>query len=320
MPLYLTDADVASLIDMRDALAAVEEAMSLLGRDGTVNQPRQRMPLPGSSLQMLAGAMPTRKIYGQRMYASARQSKTAKFNRLVIYSTEDQSWLALMDCARISGLRTGAATAVAAKYLARPDADTVGIIGTGRQARLQLTALAASRPLKHIKAYGRDAARRAEFCARMEKELGVAVEPVGSAADCVAGVGIAVAATKSPTPVIEASWLAPGVHVTGMGANSANRRELDDATVLRADVITVDDPAQAPLEAGEFIDLTRAGKLTWDRVLPLSDIVQGKRAGRTSAAQLTLFKSLGLGIEDVALAAIVLDRARERGVGRQIDL
>lgn len=320
MPLYLTSPEIATLIDMQDALASTEEAMKLLGRDGTVNEPRRRMPLPSSSLQMLAGSMPSRGVYGQRSYASSRLTRSSKFNRLMLYATADHSWLAIMDCARISLLRTGAATAVAAKYLARTDADTIGIIGTGRQAAIQLEAICASRPIRHVKAFGRDATRRAEFSARMSEQLKIPVEAAASAQACVAGAAIVVAATKSPTPVIEGAWLSPGTHVTGMGANSTNRSELDDATVLAAAVIATDDVAQSRIEAGEFVSLTHDGRLSWDRVSQLSDIVQGTRPGRTSPADITLFKSLGLGIEDVALAAIVYERAIARGVGRRIDL
>lgn len=320
VPLYLNDADVATLVDMKDALAAVDEAMRLLGRDGTVNEPRRRMPLPKSSLQMMAGCMPTRGVYGQRMYASSRQTRTSKFNRLVLYSSADQSWLALIDCERISKLRTGAASAVAASYLARPDADTVGLIGTGRHARLQLQAFAASRPLSRVRVFSRDAERRSEFARRMEAELGVPVEAVATAQECVSGMSQVIAATKSATPVFDGAWLSPGTHVTTMGANAPDRREVDDETVLKSAVVTVDDPAQARIEAGEFIDLVRDGRLAWDRVAALSDVVQGIRPGRTSPEQITLFKSLGLGLEDVALGMIAYERAVARGIGRQIEL
>lgn len=320
MPLYLTNAEVATLIDMRDALATTEEAMQLLGREGTYNEPRRRMPLPQSSLQMLAGCMPTRGVYGQRSYASARQTRTSKFNRLILHSTRDQSFLALMDCARISLLRTGAATAVAAKYQARPEADTIGIIGTGLHAGIQLLALCTSRPIKHIKAFGRDADRRKKFAADMTEKLGVPVEPADTAAQCVAGAGIVVTATKSSTPVLEAGWVSPGAFVATMGANSPNRRELDDATVLGATVLTVDDVNQARIEAGEYIELTRDGRLSWDRVTQLSDVVQGKKPGRTGATDISLFKSLGIGLEDVALGALVYERAIARDVGRMIEL
>lgn len=320
MPLYLTNAEIASLIDMRDALETTEEAMTLLGREGTHNEPRRRMPLPGSSLQMLAGCMPTRGVYGQRSYASSRQSRTSKFNRLMLYSTKDQSFLALMDCARISLLRTGAATAVAVKYLARPDADTIGIIGTGHHAGIQLLALCTSRPIRLIKAFGRDEDRRRRFAADMSEKLGVTVEAAPSAAECVAGAGIVVTATKSATPVLDAAWLSPGTCVATMGANSPNRREVDDATVLGAAVLTVDDVAQAKIEAGEYIDLARDGRLDWGRVSQLSDVVQGLKPGRTSAQETTFFKSLGLGIEDVALGSLVYQRAIARNVGRMIEL
>lgn len=320
MTLHLTSTEVAGLVDMADALAAVEECMRALGRDGTVNMPRQRLPLPGSSLQVMAAAMPGHGLFGLRSYASARQGGGGKFNRLELYGLADRRLVAIMDCEPISHLRTGAATAVAAKYLAPPAAGSVGMIGTGRQARLQLIALAASRKLTHIEVWSRDAERRQRFAGEMARVLGLPVSVARDARACVAGAELVVAATKSSTPVIERAWLRPGAHVTGMGANAANRREIDDETVLAADVVCVDDVAQARLEAGELISLVAAGRMGWDRVASLADIVQSHAPGRQRADQLTLFKSLGVAIEDVALAAVVYARAVERGVGRQIEL
>lgn len=319
MPLYLDQDEVAGLIDMSDALASTEQAMRLLGQDGTVNEPRRRMPMPGSSLQMLAGCMPSRGVFGQRAYCSSRSSG-GKFNRLQLYSIENNSWLALMDCAPLSSLRTGAATAVAAKYMSRSDANSVGMIGTGHQASEQLRALCLVRNIKVVKVYGRDAGRRKEFSTQMAEELRIPVEPVASAAKAVENCDIVVTATTSSAPVIEAAWLAPGTFVTGMGANSPTRRELDDETILKAAVLAVDDVEQARIEAGEFIRLISAGRLTWDQIVPLANIVQGKSPGRKSSGELTVFRSLGLGIEDVSLGAVVYERAIARGVGRMIEL
>lgn len=319
MPLCLTTAEVAGLIDMRDALAAVEDAMRLIGREGTVNLPRQRMALPGGSLQVLAAAMPTLGVFGVRSYASARQGG-AGFNRLELYATADRSLLAIMDCAPISLLRTGAATAIAAKYLARPGAATVGLIGTGRQAIVQLEALAAARTIRSVRVFSRDAARCARFAGDATARLGIPVEAAASGVAAVTGADLVVAATNSRTPVIEGAWLAPGAHVTGMGANGADRRELDDACVLAAGVVATDDVAQARAEAAELIDLAAARRLAWDGVVSLADIVQGHAVGRRSPDEITVFKSLGVAIEDVALGAIAYRRASERGIGRRVEL
>jgi ornithine cyclodeaminase/alanine dehydrogenase-like protein (mu-crystallin family) len=259
--------------------------------------------------------MPKAGLFAIRSYAGSRTAGGGKFNRIELFDVEDRRLLAVMACEPISGLRTAAATAVAAQYLANADADTLAIIGAGQQARLQVRGLAASRSLKAVRVWSRSQERREAFAAQMQAELGIAVEACASAEQCVSNAALVLAATKSAQPVIERRWLAPGAHVTGMGANAADRRELDDQTILDAAVVCVDDPDQARIEAGEFIDLVAAGRLSWSTVRSLSDIVRSEHPARRSTTDLTVFKSLGIGIEDLALAAVVYRRALDRGVG-----
>src|SRR5581483_11004144 len=170
-------------------------------------------------------------------------------------------------------VRTGAATGIATEKMARPDGKSVALIGTGRQARTQALALKAVGMLSELAVAARDRARLEKFCADLGKELGAPVRAAASAEEAVRSADIVVAATNSATPVVMNSWLKPGAHVVGMGANAANRREIDADIVLRASLIVTDDIPQAKTEAGEFIELAKAGRLDWNTVKPLHEIL-----------------------------------------------
>jgi alanine dehydrogenase len=200
---------------------------------------------------------------------------------------------------------------VASEKMARPGARKVALIGTGRQARTQALALSSAGLLQEIAVYGRKRDKLEAFCAKLGPELNAPAHPAGSAEEAVADVDIVTAATNSATPVVMASWLKAGAHVNGIGANAANRREIDPEIVLKASLVVTDDIPQAKTEAGEFIDLTKAGRFDWGRVRPLHEIVTGGVARDPDA--LTLFKSLGVGLEDVAVASVIYDRAGASG-------
>ena len=220
--------------------------------------------------------------------------------------------LAVIEARTLSSLRTGAASAVAAKRLAAPDARIAGMIGAGRQAEFQLAALQAIRPLTETRGFARNRAYLEDFCARMTAQLGLPVRPAASAEEAARGADIVITATNAKEPVLFADWLKPGACVIGMGANAASRRELDDAIVTRAAIVVTDDPNQARTEAGEFIALAAAGAFDWSKLVPLHQIVAAPPA---LTGGFTLFKSLGAGIEDLAAASLVYDEALKRGVG-----
>ncbi len=174
------------------------------------------------------------------------------------------------------------------------------------------------RPIAGVRVFSRSPERRDAFARRIEDKLGVEARPCPSGEACVAGADVVVTITKSAEPVCRAEWLADGAHVNAAGANAANRRELDHATVLRARVQVTDDRRQAQAEAAEFIDLAAEGRLDWASVHELGDIVTGRVAGRRAPADVTLFKSLGIALEDIAFAQLAYRRALEAGVGRPL--
>ncbi len=312
MAIYLTEADVENLAGVDDAIEVLEAAFAEWGQGGTANLPRQRLPLPERAVNIMAASLPSAGVFGHKVYFSG-------FFVFTLYSIAEGRILAMIEANTLGALRTGAASGVATRLLARADAATCGLIGAGKQGRTQLLAVHAVRPLTRAVVYSRNRETRVSFAASMAEETGISVAAADSAEACVRGMDIVIAATKSSEPVIMGDWLAPGVHVNAVGANAYARREVDDAAVLRADILATDDRAQAKIEAREFIDLAAAGGIHWDNVAELGAMVQGKGPKRQGADQITLFKSLGIALEDVAFAKLIYDRAVAGGVGRQLD-
>jgi ornithine cyclodeaminase/alanine dehydrogenase-like protein (mu-crystallin family) len=318
MTLLLKEAEVRALLTMPMALEAVEESLRMQGNGELVLHPRRRLKLPDNALlHYMAAGDPVRGFIGMKLYTSVRGG--VRFVVPLFRSTTGEM-AALIEADALGQIRTGAATGVATKYLANANARGAGIIGTGYQARTQLEAVAAVRRLERVRAFGRDAERRAQFCREMSVRIGVDVEPADSGEKAVRDADIVVTATSAMKIVLEGAWLSPGVHVNAIGANWAQKRELDDAAVSRADVIAVDSIEQAKMEAGDLI-LSFANDVSrWDAVRELGGIVAGKTPGRTSANQITLFKSNGIATWDLAVAVRVYELAIARGMGQSIPL
>ena len=313
-PIYLTEADVGRLFTVKDAIATLEELFATWGQPSTVNLPRQRARLAGGSFNLMGAAYGAKGVHGLKAYAGV---KGAQFHAL-LYSSVDGRLKAMIEADLFGQMRTGAASGLATKLLANPDARTLGVIGTGRQSRTQVVAVCAVRPIKRINVFARTPEHREAYARSLEKELGIEALPAPSAEACVGHANVVVTITKSAEPVCRADWLAPGAHVNAAGANSGDRREIDGETVLRAAVKATDQVEQAKVEAGEFRDLVAAGKLAWSDIRELGEFVIGKAKGRTSPSDLTLFKSLGIALEDVAFAELVYQRALAAGVGKPI--
>jgi ornithine cyclodeaminase/alanine dehydrogenase-like protein (mu-crystallin family) len=236
----------------------------------------------------------------------------------LLYDTDSGDLLAVIEPSAVANQRTGAASGVATKYMAREDASVVGCFGTGRQALAQLEAMLAVRPVTHVKVYSRNAERREAFAKDMARTLGIDVRAAGSPDECLRGSRIVVAITNSRTPVFDGALLEPGTHVNAAGANSYNRCEVDDAAIARSAVVAVDNLAQAKNECGELIAAADRGVFRWGQAVELHEIVGGRVAGRPSPDAITLFESQGIGIEDVACYAYVYREARERGLGVEL--
>jgi len=266
--------------------------------------PRTRWPFGGVRLNVMGGGERPSRRFAVKCYG-------AGVFHVLLYA-EDKGLLAIVEANVLGQIRTGAASAVASEKMARPGAGKVALVGTGRQARTQALALKAAGMLTELAVAARDKAKLDAFCMRLAGELGVPVRAAASVEDAAAGADIVVTATGSAEPVLKQAWLAPGAHVNAIGANAANRREVDADCVLKASLVVTDHIEQAKVEAGEFIDLAKAGRFDWSAVTPLHRIVTGPPIVRDAKAH-TLFKSLGVGLEDVAAASVIYDRAVASG-------
>jgi ornithine cyclodeaminase/alanine dehydrogenase-like protein (mu-crystallin family) len=316
-PLYLTEADVARLVTVKDAIACLEDVFALWRDPGTNNLPRQRARLAAGAFNLMGAGCEAKDIFGLKAYFAGKGG--ARYH-VLLYAGDGSGLIAMIEADLLGALRTGAASGLATRLLARPDARTLGVVGTGKQARTQVAAVCAVRPIERVRVFSRSRENRTAFAFAVADELGLETEPVESGEACVKDADVVVTITKSAEPVVQSAWLADGVHINAAGANSADRREIDPDTVLRAAVRVTDHVAQAQGEAGEFRDLVGAGRLAWTDIDELGDLVTRQVRGRTSPSEVTLFKSLGIALEDIAFAKLIHRRAVEAKAGRPLPL
>lgn len=312
MPIYLTEADVNRLVTMSDAMSAVEECFRHQGEGSATTEPRRRVRVPAGMLHVMFAADRAAGVMGLKSYTTFADG--ARFH-VLLYSAEDGSLLAMIEADRLGQLRTGAATGVATKHLANVDASVAAVFGTGYQARTQVEALAHARNLNEVRVYGRNPERRQEMANELCGRLGLWVLPVDSPEKALEGADIVTTMTSSTKPVFDGALLRPGMHVNVTGSNSLLKREVDDAAFARADLIAVDSLASVSLEGGDLLTPLQKGVVYPEALIELGQVVAGRHVGRTGADQITLFKSHGIALEDIVLAARVYEKAREQGLG-----
>ena len=306
MPLYLREADVEELLSPADAVEVVEGCFARTARGAVELEPRRRLGLEGGRLHLMAASDLELRRAGVKTYAGFAEGTRFIF---ALFSGDSPELLALIEADRLGQLRTGAASAVAARHLAAASACSLGLIGTGWQAESQLACIRAALPgIERVVAYSRNAERLDEFCRRFGCEAG---EYNRDAAE----QDVVVTITSSRDPVLRGEWLLPGALVCAAGANRIEARELDNAVLERATFVCCDSLEQARLEAGDLVEPVERGVLDWLEVHELAEVVSGEISGRQHADDIVVFKSLGIASEDVAAAAFVYERAVERGAG-----
>lgn len=316
MTLHINEAEVSSLLTMPLAIEAVEAISKRQAAGEVLVHPRRRFELPGGAFfhHMAAADVPD-KLVATKQYTYVG----GKLKFVVsLFSTENGDLLALIEGDVLGQTRTGAATGVATKYLARADAKTAAIIGTGWQAQTQLEAIAAVRKLERVLVYGRDVVRRERFAQEMSAKLRVPVGPAPSSEVATEGAAIVCTATTAGAAVVNAEAIAAGTHINAIGANHMKKRELDAETVAKCDRIFVDSIEQSRQEAGDLVLGFAGHEKRWDTVRELSSLVAGICPGRSGDSQITLFKSNGIAAWDLAAAATVYRLAKERGQGRTL--
>jgi len=287
---YLTESDVRELLPVAECVGVMRRTFEALAQGRAQNQPRRRLILEtGSVLHSMAGAY--HNYFGTKFY-STNPRYGAHFY-FMLYDAKTAQPLALMEANHLGQIRTGAASGYATDLLAHPQAETVGIIGSGFQARTQLEAIRAIRAIKQVRVWSRSEEKRRKFA----EECGAIA--TDSAEQAVRGAQIVVTATNAKDPVLEDAWIQPGTMINAMGSNIASRRELPSELVRRADLVAADSIEQAHIEAGDLILAD-----SWANVKELKDIQQ-----HYNPNQITIFKSLGLGVEDVAAGAFIYERA-----------
>ncbi|HEY2786839.1 MAG TPA: ornithine cyclodeaminase family protein [Fimbriiglobus sp.] len=313
--LYLTEADVRGLLTMDLALEAVEAAFRKISLDEAVNVPRQRCQTDHVVLHVLPAAAKTLGAIGFKVYTTGWFPATFHVH---LFDPKHGGPVAILEADFLGQVRTGAATGVATKKLARADAATVGVIGSGKQARTQLEAVCKVRKISKASVYSRDPTKRAAFAAESAKAFGVDVVPVDSAEAAVRDHDVVCTITNSRDPVLKGEWLAPGTHVNLAGSNFLAKAEADAEVFRRARLVTVDSKEQAKAEAGDFVAAMRENALQWSDVKDFAHVLVGRYPGRESKDDITVFKSLGLGIEDIAVAVRVVELANNKGIGRKM--
>ncbi len=318
MALLLTENDVKSVLTMPVAMELVETSFRRLADGSATCHPRRRLRMATKGVMNYMAATDLAGGYmGLKIYTVA--SGHARFV-VPLFSAISGDLLALIEADYLGQMRTGAASGVATRTLAREDARTAGMIGTGLQARTQLLAVSHARKLELVLAFSRDRARREKFATEMTARIGVPVKAVDSAEEAAHGLDIVTTATNSAKPVVEGRWLTSGTHVNAIGINIADKREIDGEVVSRADVIAADSVEQTKIEAGDLIQAFGPDTSRWNSVLEISDIIAGKIPGRTNRDQITLFKSGGIAIEDVVVAGRVYEMAQELGLGKDVPI
>lgn len=317
MARLLREADVAALVTMPLALDAVEEAFLLLARGEAIDLPRERTRLPQVTQHILQGAVPSRGLIGYKHYTSSREG--TRF-LVYLYDSVGGGLRGVLEANLLGMMRTGAASGVATRCLAREDADTLALFGSGWQAQGQLRAIAAVRELRQVRVIARDAQRLLRFCQEMSAELGIEVLPAANTEEAVREASIVTTITTAASPLFKGDWLAPGAHVNAAGSNSLARQEIDETTVRRARGVFVDAVDTALLEAGDLLPVLEKGRLHRRQLIELGEVLAGQRPGRQQRDDITLFESQGLAVQDLVLAGRLLDLAMERGLGEELAL
>jgi alanine dehydrogenase len=309
VPLYLTEDEVAELVSPADALEAVEGSFRRLAAGEVDNTPRTRSRLEGGVFAVMSAVDRGLGLVGLKSYVWLDAGTPFV---VVLFDTESAELAAVIEADKLGQLRTGAASGVAAKYLAKEGAISLGVIGCGWQARSQVACIREAVPgIERVVAYCRTEERLRDFCRDTGAEAGASPRDP-------AEQDVVVTATTARDPVLRGEWLGPGALVCAIGANDARSRELDNAVLERAAFVCCDSREQARLESGDLIEPVEAGVLDWLEVHELQEVVAGELPGRQAGDDVVLFKSNGIAAWDVAAGAAVLQLAREGGAGRNL--
>lgn len=323
MVLTLSEQDVQRAISMADGVRLIETAFRHHANGETTVLPRVSLAVPDAAgmFRIMAASVPSVGVFGLKTLTGypGRRLAGQTYFAILLFDVTTGALCAVIAANFLTGIRTGAASGVAAKYLSRPDARRLGIIGAGVQAKFQVAALMEVRRLAQVKVFDLDRVRAATFARDIESEFGSRAVVVESARQAVEGSDLVVAVTTSRETVVRGEWFEPGMHVSGVGANAPAKRELDGMAFARSKVV-VDFTEQALQEAGDLQEAVRTGAITVEHIhAELGDVLTGRKGGRANDEEITLFKSVGVAVEDIATASFVYERALAAGIGRSLE-
>jgi len=314
--LLLTEDDVRQILTMEMALEAVEDGLRQLAIDEAQNVPRARTQTDHAVLHVMSACAKRLGVMGYKAYGTSRKGTSFHVG---LFDGKTGALMALIQADYLGQVRTGAASGVATEYMGRPDASEVGLFGSGKQARTQLQAICKVRKIRHVQIYSPDEEHRRQFAGDMSELCQTEVEPVPRPEMAAEDKDIIITATSSREPVLNGHWISEGTHINAIGSNFLGKAELDAVTVRRCESIVVDSKDQARIEAGDLVQPIEDGSIHWSDVHELGQVIVGRYTGRAHPQDVTLFKSLGIAIEDVAVAARVYAKAQAAGIGRKID-
>jgi len=315
--LHLTEDEVRGLLTMDMAIEAVEVGFRKVALEEAFTVPRSRCQTDHVMLHVLPAAAKTLGYIGFKAYAT---SKSGTRFHVTLYDGKTGEMVSVMQADYLGQMRTGAASGVATKHLARKDSSTCGVFGSGKQARTQLLAVSKVLKLSRGVVYSRSEDKRAAFAREMTAASGIEVVPAARPEEAARGLDIICTATTSREPVLFGAWLSPGQHLNIAGSNFLAKSEIDVEVVKRASLVVTDCKDQGRLEAGDLVAALDQHVLEWIDVAELGRVVAMRTPGRQSPEDITLFKSLGVGLEDIAVAAKVYQQAKDAGVGRWLEV
>lgn len=299
--MYITETQVRSLLPVPDCIEVLREAFS----HDFVNIPRYRLKSKNSLLQVMSASIPDLGVMGLKSYGTNQSAATFM---VLLFNEKTTELMAVVEADALGQIRTGAASGLATDLLANKTASVGAVIGTGYQGETQVLAIDSVRRFQEIRVYSRNADNRKKLLERLHGRVRAKLIDSSSAKECVEGADVICTITSSKEPVLLGRWLKPGCHINAAGSNWASKRELDEEAVLRCNLICVDHLEQSKLESGDLVFVLK--EEDWENVVQLTDVVKGN-AGRNSSDQITLFKSNGIAVEDVASALYLHNKLKE---------
>lgn len=313
MSLYITEQDVERVLDIASAVEAVQRAMAQVAAGEATVIARRRARTRDGLFHLLAGASQVDGVHGMKAYTTGKGG--ARFYVFLFDSAGELE--ATIEADQLGRIRTGAASGVATRFLSRPDARRLLIIGSGKQAAAQVAAVAHVRPVEQVEVWSPHPARRESFALQLTQQ-GMDARAVSDPHFAALHCDIITTVTSAVEPVVEADWISPGTHINACGSNSLKRVELDPFVLEKVDCVCVDLLEQARLESGDIANAVEAGVFRWEDAVEMSDVVSSRIGARESGEDITLFESHGLGIWDVACARVVVERIRGSGAAASV--